>query len=519
MVGVEAMSACHLWGCFVQTVDQYPDRQAIIRGDSSSTFSQLHDLAVRYSDWLASLGVCFGDRVLLWMQGSSDMAAIMLAIWRLGAIVTLMDPDAKASHLEHAVEVASPKLILRTPDRMLPCEIDVCEVRSIEELPQDPARSAAAAVLPTDPASIVFTSGSTGKPKGVTQSHRNLIGGCLAVGSYLGYGHDERIVSPVPWSFDYGYGQVLTTLITGATHIIPNALNPFAICEAIDRHQPTVFPGIPSIFSYLVQGMSPFPGLDKSSIRVVTNTGGTIPSPILRRLFELFPEDQSRFFLNYGLTETYRSAYLPPEFARAKPTSIGSGIPGVHIVVVREDGTQASHGEIGEIVHRGAYQCLGYWNNPEATARTLRPDPLAASGHPGQPTAVYTGDLGMFDDEGHLYYKGRRDQQIKSMGVRVNPGEIEELLWASGLVKEVAVFSMPNDLIGDEIWAAVVGKETNDGLQGRLVRYARTSMSPYMIPRRWLIKEALPKTRTGKTDYPALKIEAAADPSASVLGS
>jgi acyl-coenzyme A synthetase/AMP-(fatty) acid ligase len=153
---------------------------------------------------------------------------------------------------------------------------------------------------------------------------------------------------------------------------------------------------------------------------------------------------------------------------------------------------------------------MGYWGDPEATAAALRPDPLAAPGCPNPRPALFTGDLGYLDEQGFLYFCGRRDHQLKVLDVRVSPGEVEQLLYESGLVREAAVFGVKHDLLGDEVCAAVVPRDGGEGLVGKLNKFARATMSPFMMPRRYLIKSALPRTASGKPDYPALRREAGA---------
>jgi acyl-CoA synthetase (AMP-forming)/AMP-acid ligase II len=252
----------------------------------------------------------------------------------------------------------------------------------------------------------------------------------------------------------------------------------------------------------LLQGVSPFRDTDLSSIRVITNTGGTIPPTVLNELIRLF--DKKQFFLNYGLTESYRTSYLPPSLLREKPSSIGYAIPGVDVLIVQEDGTVAPPGVAGEILHRGDYLFLGYWGDPDATARALRPDPLAPKDCPNPSLVLHTGDYGYFDKDGALYYLGRRDRLLKSMGVRVTPGQVEELLYLSELVSEAAVFGKAHDILGHEIWAAIVPKEGVTSVKERISEYSRRVMSEHMLPRRYMIKTELPKTTTGKVDYEQL---------------
>lgn len=486
-----------------------PGRPAVLCGDEVLSFGDWQARASRLAGWYARRGAPAGSRVLLWMDSSPAMAVAMLGLWRAGAIFALIDPKAKAAHFTHAVATIDPVLVLCDRHDALPAEVDTRNVPVVavadaggdegaEPLPPAPT-------LRSQPASIVFTSGSTGRPKGVTQSHGNLLRACEAVSGYLGLTAEDRILCPVPWSFDYGYGQLLSTLLCGSTQVLPLAANPFAICAAITRHQPTVLAGIPSLFTYLLRGVSPFRDTDLSSLRTLTNTGGRIPGPVFEELRALLPG--RRIFLNYGLTETYRTSYLDPSLAATHPASIGRAIPGADVIIVREDGSPAAAGETGQIVHRGDYICLGYWNDPEATARALRPDPLAPPGCPNPGPALFTGDFGWKDDAGLLYFGGRRDSQLKSMGVRVNPSEIEETLHGSGLVTDVAVVGRPHELLGDEICAFIVSPR-GEAVVRELTAYARERLSPYMLPRRFLVRDALPRTTTGKADYPALREEA-----------
>ena len=492
---LKALDAC---------TEQRPQAAAFLQGDERVTFQAWRSRVDDYRHALLSHGVTPGDRVLIWMQTAPEMAAAIFGCWGVGAIAAIMDPRAGASHFSHALATVEPRAIVATRSDQLPDVECATRIITSDRVAQDTGVLPSwHAPLPTDPASIVFTSGSTGAPKGVTQSHGNLFRGCRAVASYLGTSAADRILCTVPWSFDYGYGQLLTAAVMGATIVLPTAPNPFALCEAIERHRPTVLAGIPSVFTYLLRGVSPFRATDRSSIATITNTGGTIPSPVLNDLFELFAD--ARVFLNYGLTETYRTSYLDPALARTQRHSIGRGIPGVHVAVVHENGEVAAPGELGEIVHRGDYICLGYWNDPAATARAIRRDPLAPEGCVMAPNAFFTGDYGVIDDNGLLTFCGRRDQQLKSMGVRVNPTEVEELLHSSGMVREVAVVGVPHEMIGDEICAFVVPADGVAHVWDALGRFSRGAMSPFMVPRRFVSCDELPKTPTGKIDYLRLR--------------
>lgn len=496
-----------VWQCFDEVSRHRAEHAALVTPAGECTYADLYDRAVAFGRILAAQGLRPRPIVLISMRNSPDMAAAILGTWRCGGIVALLHPDAPRIHLEEAIDKTDPVCVVVDPDSPVAqrAQDSGAAVLIPPFLAPDgvACEEAPLVVLPTDPASIVFTSGSTGRPKGVAQSHRNLIDGCRAVGGYLGYRDDDRILGAIPWTYDYGFGQLLSTLILGITQILPEQVHPLAVCEAIERHRPSVLPGIPSSFAYLLRGVSPFRQTDLSSVRLATNTGGTIPADVFTELLDLLGD--AEFVLNYGLTETYRSGFLPAHLTKQHPTSIGRGIPGVHLAVVRDDDTIASPGEVGQIVHRGAYVCLGYWGNPQATEAALRRDPLIGKDHPPGSPVFYTGDMGYTDETGLLYFHGRRDRQLKCMGVRVSPREIEEILLTCDAIEETAVFGLDHEILGKEIWAAVVASAGPPPTVPILNQFAMDRMSPYMQPRKWLMVGSLPKTHTGKTDYPALE--------------
>jgi acyl-CoA synthetase (AMP-forming)/AMP-acid ligase II len=160
-------------------------------------------------------------------------------------------------------------------------------------------------------------------------------------------------------------------------------------------------------------------------------------------------------YLMYGLTEAFRSTYLPPEEVDRRPDSIGKAIPNADILVLREDGTECAADEPGELVHRGALVGLGYWNDPQTTAERYRPLPAGAgrcqNGLPLPEIAVFSGDTVRRDSEGFLYFVGRRDEMIKTSGYRVSPTEVEEVLYASGQVAECAAFGVDHPTLGQAV--------------------------------------------------------------------
>ena len=494
----------YLWRIFDDAAGARTDAAALIRGDRTTSFAELHAMARGASAALAAHGVGPGTRCLMWAGNGPELASAILAVWRLGAIVVLVNDQAPNSHFLHAATLTAPTLVLVDSanfETAARSPFPVATLRDWRDTADD--QIVASCAHADEPASIFFTSGSLGKPKGVVQSHANLLAGCRMVADHLGLQTEDRILCPIPWSFDYGYGQLLSTLLLGVTQILPTDRNPFALCAAIAEQRPTILAGLPSIFALLLRGLSPIRQTDLGSLRLITNTGGKIAPAIFQDMAELF--GHCAISLNYGMTETYRSAGLPVELARARPDSVGFAYPGVSIAVIRDDGTEAAPGEEGEIVHRGVGVFLGYWGDAEATARVRRPDPLWQHEGIAPPMTVFSGDIGWRDPEGFLFVKGRRDRLIKSMGVRVSPDEVETLIRNSGLVRDVAVVGLPDDMLGEKVVAAIMRDAANGDPLRALKAYARTSMSSFMQPRDYRLVDAFPLTPNGKPDFTAVR--------------
>jgi acyl-CoA synthetase (AMP-forming)/AMP-acid ligase II len=366
---------------------------------------------------------------------------------------------------------------------------------SDEELERGPA-------IGRDLAMIIYTSGSTGMPKGIMLSHEGLVAGAQTVADYLDLSERDVLISLLPFTFDYGLNQLLTSLLVGGTLVVQRSMLPADICRTLARERVTGMAGVPLLWLQLAERWSPFLQTQLPDLRYMTNSGGTFP----RRLIEPFRRAHPRasLYLMYGLTEAFRSTFLPPQEVETRPESIGRAIPNVEILVVDEQGRACAADQAGELVHRGAHVALGYWRDPEATARVFRPHPLQEAGCGAVETVVFSGDVVRRDAEGYLYFVGRRDQMIKSMGVRVSPEEVEHYLQASGLLSAVAVFAVPRDE-QPAIVAAVQPSEPESFRVELLEAFCAREMPEYMRPAViWSVSE-MPRTSSGKPDRPRLK--------------
>jgi acyl-CoA synthetase (AMP-forming)/AMP-acid ligase II len=260
----------------------------------------------------------------------------------------------------------------------------------------------------------------------------------------------------------------------------------------------TTLAAVPPLWVQL--GEQDWPPEAVAPLRRLTNSGGALGEPLVRRLRALFPA--AELYPMYGLTEAFRSTYLEPALVDAHPTSIGRAIPFAEVLVVRDDGALAAPGEEGELVHCGPLVAQGYWRDAERTTERFRPAP-PGSQYGG--TAVWSGDRAVRDAAGLLHFVGRRDAMIKSMGNRISPHEIEEAALASGLVREAMAFGVADAAMGQAIHLVVRGEEREaEALRVALGRELPGFMQPAVIR----FVDAMPLGPNGKVDRAGLASEA-----------
>jgi acyl-CoA synthetase (AMP-forming)/AMP-acid ligase II len=249
----------------------------------------------------------------------------------------------------------------------------------------------------------------------------------------------------------------------------------------------TGFPGVPTVFTMLL-GMD-LSSYDLSSLRYVTNTAAALPTRHILELRTRFP--QARLYSMYGLTETTRTLYLPPEELDRRPESVGIAIPGTEVWLVDEAGNRLSPGQTGELVVRGRHVMRGYWGDEALSAQRFRPGPL-----PGE-TVCYTGDIFRMDEEGFLYFLARKDDMLKVRGEKVSPREVENVLYRLDGVREAVVIGIPDRLLGQAVKAFIVpGSPTLTVVD--VLRHCRSNLEDHMVPKEVVFCSDLPKTSSGK---------------------
>jgi acyl-CoA ligase (AMP-forming) (exosortase A-associated) len=362
-------------------------------------------------------------------------------------------------------------------------------------------------VIDTDIAAILYTSGSTGKPKGVVLSHRNMVAGAKSVASYLGNTADDTLLAALPLSFDAGFSQLTTAFLVGARVVLLNYLMPRDVLKAMVKHRVTGITAVPPLYLQLTQ--QDWPAEIGEHLRYFANTGGRMPRETLNALRARVPK--AKPFLMYGLTEAFRSTYLPPDEVDRRPDSIGKAIPNAEILVLREDGTECADDEPGELVHRGALVGQGYWNDAEKTAERYKLLPVGVGGREAglqlPEYAVFSGDTVRRDAEGFLYFIGRRDEMMKTSGYRVSPTEVEEVLYATRRVGECAAFGVDHPTLGQAIQVIATPPTDASGPDASaldvpaLLADCKARMPAYMVPHGvTVVAGPLPRNPNGKID-------------------
>jgi amino acid adenylation domain-containing protein len=480
-----------------------PERIAIFDSERTINYGDLHLAAAAFAETLTTSGVRPGDRVAIFLERSIEAVVALYGAWTAGAIAVPINEglrSAQVSHILHdssSLFLISNTRLLSTLDRATIAAVPVLSV-DLARLPEAPLR--AHETVERTPAVILYTSGSTGRPKGILISHGNLLAGARIVIRYLEITGDDRLLSVLPYSFDYGLNQLLTSVQQGAAICMQRSLLPADICRALERHRITGMAAVPTLWIQLMQRHSPFPQRAFPELRYITNSGGAFPVDLVQRYREHLP--QTRIHLMYGLSEAFRSTHLPPEELDRRPGSMGKAIPETEILVIDEHGRECGPHAIGELVHAGPTVALGYWNRPtEVTSAVYRPHPLRPS---ADERVVYSGDLVKKDEDGFLTFVGRRDQQIKTHGIRVSPEEVEEIVHASGMVAEVIVRGIPDSVAGAAIVAHVVPRAPDTFSRDALLDYCRDAMPRYMVPKQIELYTAFQRTSSGKVDRAAV---------------
>ncbi len=498
----------------IESATVWPDKVALIAGNQRLTFRDIDRASNRLAASLRREGVVRGDRVVVFMDNGAEAVIAIFGVLKAGAVLSPINPSTQADKLAYVLNNCGARALI-TIGRLAPvARAALARASSVKmvvaanasaELPDGWIRFedalAADAALPgpagitLDLAMLIYTSGSTGFAKGVMMTHQNVVAAATSITTYLEARDDDIVLSVLPLSFDYGLYQVLMAAKVGATLVLEKSFAfPQAILQKIRAEKVTGFPIVPTIAAMLLQMKDLEPG-SLPTLRYITNTAAALPVDHIRRLQALFPS--ARLYSMYGLTECKRCTYLPPDELARRPDSVGIAIPGTEAYVVDQTGARLAPGEVGELVIRGPHVMKGYWENPEATAKALRPGPYEWE------KVLYTGDLFRTDEDGFLYFVGRKDDIIKTRGEKVSPKEVENVLHGLSGVREAVVVGIADPLLGSAIKAFVVADPGLLTAQD-VLRHCARHLEDFMMPKFVEFRDALPRSDNGKVDRRAL---------------
>ncbi|MFQ8430801.1 AMP-binding protein [Amaricoccus sp. W119] len=502
-----------LYQLFADNLAERGERIAVVDPDASVSYAELSGEVDRIAGYLKAWRLRPGERVIVHLRKGRSEVAAMLAVAKLGCVVVNVNTQWTHEQLAFVAEDCGARVMVVEPRAAagvarLGVPGSVARILVHGEAPGRPGFDGWSNLPPgcvgpevprldTDLAMIIYTSGSTGLPKGVMLSHRNILAGARSVARYLRLRDDERLLSVLPYSFDYGLNQLTTMLLLGGTVVHQPVALATEIVETMIRERVTGVAAVPPLWSQIVRLLAEAPRAFPD-LRRVTNSGGSIPRNILERMPEVF--GAADIYLMYGLTEAFRSTFLSPKRFAAKMGAIGRAIPGNEVHVIKPGGGIAGPGEQGELVHRGPLVSLGYWNRPDATAAKIRPCPELRALIGDEPV-VHSGDTVRVDADGDLWFVSRDDAMIKTSGFRVSPDEIEDLVCRSNMVGDVVAFGVADEELGQTVHVAVSPLPGFE-LAG-LTAHCRAVMPSYMVPRRFHVwPDPMPRTASGKLARP-----------------
>ena len=510
----------------LHTAEKCGEAPALTDRHLTVSYSDLAARTQHVAHGLVALGAARSERVAVLLEKRWETVASLFGAMLAGCVMVPVNPALKARQIRHILRDGAVRVLVASRSRLaalgpiladcpalrvlvligeaageppvVPAWVDTIEWSELDRQGSPPLHRA----IDLDPAAIFYTSGSTGLPKGVALSHRNLVAGAESVNAYLKNGPDDRLLAALPLSFDAGFSQLTTGFAAGCRIVLLNYLLPRDLIRTISDERITGLTGVPPLFAQLVR--SDWPEDAGRSLRYFANTGGHLPRAVLDRMRAVAP--RADVFLMYGLTEAFRSTYLPPEELDRRPGSIGKAMPNTEILVVDEQGGICPPGRTGELVHRGATVALGYWNDPAGTAARFRAAPAAEAGMPAGERAVWSGDLVRQDEQGFLFFVGRRDDMIKTSGYRISPTEIEEVAYGFPGVAEVAAIGVPDEVLGQTISLAITPKSPNEPPDvDALLGHFRSEVPLHMVPRHVCVLPSLPLSPNGKIDRGATR--------------
>lgn len=509
-----------------------PDGTAIEHGDTTITFRELLQRVTGAAEFITSQGLDTGSRIAVMIENSVDYVIAYFAVTAAGFVIVPVDTSVKPDKIRYILDDCDAKMLFiqkkftRHIDKIVDAESPVSVVVSDRKLDLSPAGTTTASFddvlsakneqalenlltglediargnnlrhdslgdCPHELAAIFYTSGSTGTPKGVMLSHRNLVSNTVATVEYLKLTAEDSIMVILPFYYIYGNSLLLTHLLCGGRTVIDNRFAfPQVILDTMREKEVSGFSGVPSNFMILLTNQN-FTSGNFPKLRYLTQAGGAMAPEVIRKVMAAFGDKE--IYIMYGQTEASpRVTWLPPERLADNVGSIGIPVPGVTIKILDENGRDVFSGEVGEIAVSGDCVMMGYWNQPDEQEQVLRDGWL------------FTGDLARRDENGLIFIVSRKKEIMKVGGNRVSAREVEEKILELDAVQEVAVISVPDDILGEAIKAVIVCKPGQQIETQAVQNHCKIGLAIHKVPKYVEFYDELPKYKSGKVNKQAL---------------
>jgi len=482
-----------LSGLFLEAAGKFSSRTAVIEDGVSVTYGDLARSALSFASYLSSRGVGKGDRVAIFLPNSIEFVTAVFGVSLSGAVSVPVNSSFKTDevgfYLGHSgagLLVTADGLIKTAAEASAGSGIELVSVKGEKAawkfLGNHQEEAVAADVGPGDEAIYLYSTGSTGKPKRVARTHYNLSALADNHTATVGWTWEDRVLFVVPISHTYGFGNFISAVKSGAAVIVSGEFNRNRVLDLLEKERITAFPAVPVMLDALSKTHTDRPR-DLSSLKLVISAGAPLQEHTFFRFHERFSVYPRQL---YGSTETgVISINLSGDDEIAERfNSVGRPVKNVSVKVFGEDGREAGTGEPGELAVRSPSMTAGYYGLPEETARVFR------DGY------YFTGDLGMIDEAGYIYIKGRKKLLINVGGFKVDPGEVENLLSQHPDIKEAAVLGVTDSLGNERVKAVIVARRPMDVKD--VIGFCRERIAEYKVPSLVEFRRGLPRSPTGK---------------------
>ena len=468
--------------------DLDPNGPAVRDGTRSLTNAGLLECVRAVAGQLHELGVGAGDVVAVKLRNRVEFVVVLFACWRLGAIVTPVNPSMTEAEVVRQLEASGARLLV--VDDGVSAAGGVATLAVGHLYAKGPGSDAPPLVDPSALALLIFTSGTTGVPKGVMLDHANLDAMAQMGRQTLGIGPADRCLLILPLFHVNGIVvSVLMPLLAGASVVIGERFDPHTFFDTVEHHRPTFVSAVPTIYT-LLAALPDDVRPDTSSVRFGICGAAPASAQLLGR-FEArygFP-----LIEGYGLSEGTCASTINPVAGPRRAGTVGIAFPGQQIRIVDAGGTEVPTGVHGEVIIAGPNVMRGYLGRPDETARVIIDGWL------------HTGDVGHLDTDGYLTLVGRSKDMIIRGGENIYPKEIEDVLTSDATVLEAAVIGVPDDKWGETVAAYVQPRPGFAINPEALHALCARKLAGYKRPTSITVMDAIPKNAVGKTDKAPLR--------------